>query len=84
MDITPNELNAQINNGSDAQIVDVREADEVAAGMIAGARHTPRASCGPGLPSWTSPGPWWPSAAAAGAAPPPPTSSPPPASPPTR
>jgi len=41
MDITPNELNAQINNGSDAQIVDVREADEVAAGMIAGARHIP-------------------------------------------
>jgi len=41
MDITPNELNAQINNGSDAQIVDVREADEVAAGMIAAARHIP-------------------------------------------
>lgn len=41
MDITPNELNAQINNGTDAQIVDVREADEVAAGMIAGARHIP-------------------------------------------
>lgn len=41
MDITTNELNAQINNGTDAQIVDVREADEVAAGMIAGARHIP-------------------------------------------
>lgn len=41
MDITPNELNAQINNGTDAQIVDVRETDEVAAGMIAGARHIP-------------------------------------------
>ncbi|WP_432397462.1 rhodanese-like domain-containing protein [Pseudarthrobacter sp. L19] len=41
MNITPNELNAQINNGTDAQIVDVREADEVAAGMIVGARHIP-------------------------------------------
>ncbi|MDN3935923.1 rhodanese-like domain-containing protein [Arthrobacter sp. YD4] len=41
MDITTNELNAQINNGTDAQIVDVRETDEVAAGMIAGARHIP-------------------------------------------
>ncbi|WP_400160094.1 rhodanese-like domain-containing protein [Arthrobacter sp. BPSS-3] len=41
MDITTNELNAQINNGTDAQIVDVREADEVAAGMVAGARHIP-------------------------------------------
>jgi len=41
MDITPNELNSLLQDGSDAQIVDVREADEVAAGMIAGARHIP-------------------------------------------
>lgn len=41
MDITPTELNSILQEGSDAQIVDVREADEVAAGMIAGARHIP-------------------------------------------
>lgn len=41
MDITAQELNKQLNNGSDAQIVDVREAAEVAEGMIAGARHIP-------------------------------------------
>lgn len=41
MDITPNELNNLLNNGTDALIVDVREADEVAAGMIDGARHIP-------------------------------------------
>ncbi|MGG5175721.1 rhodanese-like domain-containing protein [Pseudarthrobacter sp. J1763] len=41
MDITPTELNAHLQNGTDAQVVDVREADEVAAGMIAGARHIP-------------------------------------------
>lgn len=41
MDITPTELNSLLQDGSDAQIVDVREADEVAAGMIAGARHIP-------------------------------------------
>ena len=41
MDITPTELNNILQDGSDAQIVDVREADEVAAGMIAGARHIP-------------------------------------------
>jgi len=41
MDITAQQLNEQLQNGSDAQIVDVREADEVAAGMIAGARHIP-------------------------------------------
>jgi len=41
MDITPNELNSLLKDGSDAQIVDVREAEEVAAGMIAGARHIP-------------------------------------------
>jgi len=43
MDITPNELHEQLKNGSDAQVVDVRESDEVAAGMIAGARHIPLA-----------------------------------------
>lgn len=47
MDITPNELNTMLKDGSDAQIVDVREADEVAAGMIAGARHIPLAQLPP-------------------------------------
>ncbi|NUU30147.1 rhodanese-like domain-containing protein [Arthrobacter sp. C9C5] len=41
MDITAQQLNQQLKNGSDAQIVDVREPAEVAAGMIAGARHIP-------------------------------------------
>jgi len=41
MDITAQQLTEQLVNGSDAQIVDVRETDEVAAGMIAGARHIP-------------------------------------------
>ncbi len=43
MDITPNELNTMLKEGSDAQIVDVREADEIAAGTIAGALHIPLA-----------------------------------------
>ena len=43
MDITATELNEQLQKGSDAQVVDVREADEVASGMIAGARHIPLA-----------------------------------------
>jgi len=43
MDITVTELNEQLQKGSDAQVVDVREADEVASGMIAGARHIPLA-----------------------------------------
>lgn len=41
MDMTAQQLNEQLRNGSDAQIVDVRESAEVAAGMIAGARHIP-------------------------------------------
>ncbi|HET8878157.1 MAG TPA: rhodanese-like domain-containing protein [Arthrobacter sp.] len=41
MDITPQNVHAQLKDGCDAQIVDVRESDEVAAGMIAGARHIP-------------------------------------------
>ncbi|MDQ0756237.1 rhodanese-like domain-containing protein [Arthrobacter sp. B3I4] len=41
MDITAQELNEQLKNGSDAQVVDVREAAEVAEGMIADARHIP-------------------------------------------
>ena len=43
MDITVTELNEHLQKGSDAQVVDVREADEVASGMIAGARHIPLA-----------------------------------------
>lgn len=41
MDITAQELNEQLKNGSNAQIVDVRESAEVADGMIAGAQHIP-------------------------------------------
>lgn len=41
MDLTAQQLNDQLKNGSDAQIVDVREDAEVAGGMIAGARHIP-------------------------------------------
>jgi rhodanese-related sulfurtransferase len=39
MEITPQQLSEQLENGGDAQIVDVRETAEVAEGMIAGARH---------------------------------------------
>ncbi|BAS07660.1 uncharacterized protein YtwF [Arthrobacter sp. Hiyo4] len=39
MEITPQELAKQLESGSDAQIVDVRESDEVAAGIIPGAQH---------------------------------------------
>jgi len=39
MEITPQQLAEQLKTGSDAQILDVRESDEVAEGMIAGARH---------------------------------------------
>jgi rhodanese-related sulfurtransferase len=39
MEITPRQLAEQLRNGSDAQIVDVRELAEVAEGMIAGAKH---------------------------------------------
>lgn len=43
MDLTAQQLNELLRNGSDAQIVDVREDAEVAGGMIAGARHIPLA-----------------------------------------
>ena len=43
MDITAQQLNEQLKSGSDAQVVDVRESDEIASGMIAGARHIPLA-----------------------------------------
>ena len=46
MDLTAQQLNDQLKNGSDAQIVDVREAAEVADGMIAGARHIPLGDLG--------------------------------------
>jgi rhodanese-related sulfurtransferase len=39
MEITPQQLAEQLKTGSDAQIVDVRESDEVVEGMIAGAKH---------------------------------------------
>lgn len=39
MEITPQQLAEQLENGGDAQIVDVRETAEVAEGMITGARH---------------------------------------------
>ncbi|POH72468.1 rhodanese-like domain-containing protein [Arthrobacter glacialis] len=39
MEITPQQLAEQLKGGSDAQIVDVRESDEVAEGMISGATH---------------------------------------------
>ena len=41
MDITAQQLNEQLKNGSNAQIVDVRESAEVADGMISGAQHIP-------------------------------------------
>ncbi|ALE91206.1 sulfurtransferase [Arthrobacter alpinus] len=39
MEINPQQLAEQLKSGYDAQIVDVREAAEVADGMIPGARH---------------------------------------------
>ena len=39
MEITPQQLAEQLKSGHDAQIVDVREAAEVADGMIPGAKH---------------------------------------------
>lgn len=39
MEITPQQLADQLKTSSNAQIVDVREADEVAGGMIPGAKH---------------------------------------------
>lgn len=39
MEITPQQLAEQLKGGYDAQIVDVRESEEVADGMIPGARH---------------------------------------------
>jgi len=46
MDLTAQQLNDQLKNGSDAQVVDVREPAEVADGMIAGARHIPLGDLG--------------------------------------
>jgi rhodanese-related sulfurtransferase len=39
--ITPEELKIKLNNGDSPVIVDVREAEEVAEGMIPGAIHIP-------------------------------------------
>ncbi len=39
--ITPAELKAKINQAEQLTIIDVRETDEVAQGMIAGAIHIP-------------------------------------------
>jgi rhodanese-related sulfurtransferase len=39
--ITPEELKIKLNNGESPVIVDVREAEEVAEGMIPGAIHIP-------------------------------------------
>ena len=39
MEITPQQLAEQLKSSSDTQIVDVREAAEVADGMIPGAKH---------------------------------------------
>lgn len=41
MDMTSQQLSDHLQKDSDIQIVDVREADEVASGMIAGAKHIP-------------------------------------------
>lgn len=37
--ITPDELNKKLENGEKLELVDVREDDEVAAGMVPGAKH---------------------------------------------
>lgn len=39
--ITTDELQQRLEAGEDLNIIDVREADEVAAGMIPGAKHIP-------------------------------------------
>ncbi|RNF40561.1 rhodanese-like domain-containing protein [Planococcus salinus] len=39
--ITPDELQQRIEAGEDLNIIDVREDEEVAAGMIPGAKHIP-------------------------------------------
>ena len=39
--ITPAELKARLQNGETLTMIDVREDDEVAAGMISGAKHIP-------------------------------------------
>lgn len=44
MDITPQQTAERL--GGDTQIVDVREADELADGMIPGARHIPLGDLG--------------------------------------
>lgn len=40
-EITPAELQAKLEQGEELHLIDVREADEVAAGMIPGAVHIP-------------------------------------------
>ncbi len=39
--ITADELEKRVEAGEELNIIDVREADEVAAGMIPGAKHVP-------------------------------------------
>lgn len=39
--IEPSELKRRLQNGEDIYIIDVREDDEVAQGMVAGAKHIP-------------------------------------------
>lgn len=39
--ITPSEIKKRLNSGEPLNIVDVREDEEVAAGMIPGAKHIP-------------------------------------------
>ncbi|WP_211745360.1 rhodanese-like domain-containing protein [Paenibacillus sp. Marseille-Q4541] len=40
-EITPAELKARLQSGEVIQLIDVREDEEVAAGMIPGAKHIP-------------------------------------------
>ncbi|WP_166238201.1 rhodanese-like domain-containing protein [Paenibacillus turpanensis] len=39
--ITPEQLKERLSKGETIQMIDVREAEEVAAGMIPGAKHIP-------------------------------------------
>jgi rhodanese-related sulfurtransferase len=39
--ITPEELLEKLENGQELNIIDVRESDEVAGGMVPGAKHIP-------------------------------------------
>ncbi|SFS60920.1 rhodanese-like domain-containing protein [Paenibacillus sp. 453mf] len=40
-EITPSELQSRLQSGEALQMIDVREEEEVAAGMISGAKHIP-------------------------------------------